>query len=160
MTTKYVKGDALEWASKAGYCMIHVCNAQGKMGSGIAKQVKERFPEAYKRYISLYKDYSVDKFLGWVCTEPTFSVINMVAQEFYGYEGKQYISYGHLKKCLTRILNASENLRAHQGIHTIVVPYKMGADRAGGDWEVIIKMVEDVLGEYFEILVVEWEKKL
>lgn len=157
MTTKYIEGDALEWASKDGYCMIHVCNSQGKMGSGIAKQVKEKFPDAYESYLHYHKMPYRGKFLGSVSTDKTFSVINMVAQEFYGYDGKQYISYKHLESCL-EFIAAYWKALSTQGIHTIVVPYKMGSDRAGGDWGVVIKMVEEVLGEHFEILVVEWDR--
>lgn len=33
-----------------GSLLVHACNAKGVWGSGIAKEFKERFPTAYKRY--------------------------------------------------------------------------------------------------------------
>jgi hypothetical protein len=112
MGIKYIKGNALDWAEKEGYCMIHVCNAQGKMGSGIAKQVKERFPAAYKSY-----DYHHE--LGSCSYDYVdFNCFNLVAQEFYGYDGKRYLNYGALASALTCFMDAEFSLQS-LGVHTL-----------------------------------------
>ena len=55
--------------------IMHVCNAQGVMGSGVAKEIKERVPNAYKSYKNLHEFGSISECDG---------VINLVAQEYYG----------------------------------------------------------------------------
>lgn len=153
MTVKYVKGDALEYADKEGYCMIHVCNNKGGFGGGktaLATQVKEKFPEVYKKYLRYYK-------VGGVACGDIKTVVNLIAQDGYGarWKGVKYFKEDWF-------MSALEDLLAGYGIgydpHTIVVPFNMGADRAGGDWEWIINKTEEILGDYYEILVVEFEK--
>lgn len=146
MSTSHVKGNALDWAEKDGYCMLHVCNAQGKMGSGIAKQVKERFPSAFKRYEGYHP-------LGSITWSDDRKIVNLVAQEFYGYDNKRYLNYGALAECLSSFINNSE-FHKHP---CVVVPFKMGSDRAGGDWEIVLEMVEYLISPVFDILVVEYE---
>ena len=36
--------------------IAHGCNAQGVMGSGVAKAIKEKWPGAYKEYRQIYLD--------------------------------------------------------------------------------------------------------
>ena len=162
MTTKYIKGNALDYAELEGYCMIHVCNNKGVFGGGktaIATQVKERFPIAYSKYLERFEmgrvsaDYDSDK--------SSMNVINLVAQDGYGarWKGIKYFKEGAFEECLKRITSYPNLVTMTEfcHIHTIVVPYKMGADRAGGDWDWIISKVEKILGKYFNILVVEYD---
>lgn len=149
----HIKGNALDWAEKDGYCMIHVCNAQGVMGSGIAKQVKERFPNAYSSYLGEY-------ILGTATSDASedykMNVINLVAQEYYGHYGKRYLNYGALACSLSLMMNKYYSLLLNSGVQTIVIPFKMGAFRAGGDWDIVIEMCRFMIGGIFNILVVEY----
>lgn len=156
MTIEYVKGNALDFAELEGHCMIHVCNNKGGFGGGktaLATQVKERFPDVYKSYLKGY-------VLEGKCCGDTRTVVNMIAQDGYGArrKGIKYFKEDWFISCLEHIVYAKENLNDDQMPHTIVVPYMMGADRAGGDWNWIINKVEEILGEHFKILVVKYEK--
>ena len=51
---EWVKGDLLE-ANLDYYC--HQVNCQGKMGSGIAKSIKEKWPIVYKEYCDWHIGY-------------------------------------------------------------------------------------------------------
>ncbi len=151
---EYIEGNALDWAEKEGYCMIHVCNNKGGFGGGktaLATQVKERVPEVYQSYLKHYKDE------GTACGSLD-SVVNLIAQDGYGarWKGVKYFKEEWFEKCLSTIRFAAENLDDDQLPHTIVVPYLMGADRAGGDWGWIISKVEEVLGLHFNIMVVKY----
>jgi O-acetyl-ADP-ribose deacetylase (regulator of RNase III) len=49
MAIKYISGDLFE--NRFGAEAIgHGCNLQGSMGAGIAKIIKERYPEMYEEY--------------------------------------------------------------------------------------------------------------
>ena len=39
---------------KDGRILLHVCNNKGVMGSGIAKEIRERIPEAFHAYRKSY----------------------------------------------------------------------------------------------------------
>lgn len=154
---EYIKGNALDWAEKDGYCMIHVCNNKGAFGGGktaLATQVKERFPQAYEKYMYFYEHEGI------VCG--TSSVVNLIAQDGYGarWKGVKYFREDWFESCLSDFLEQYKDSVVDGGnddIHTIVVPYLMGADRAGGDWNWIINKVEKMLLPHFNILVVEFE---
>ena len=47
MNIIYKKGDLLTTDADI---IVHGCNCQGVMGSGVAKQIKEKFPNAYTIY--------------------------------------------------------------------------------------------------------------
>jgi hypothetical protein len=66
-------------------------------------------------------------------------VYNLHAQEFYGH-GKRHLNYEALYVCLEEL---REQL-AISGIDTLGVPYNMGCDRAGGNWNVVEAMINAV----------------
>ena len=153
MTVKHIKADAIEYTlAEEDRTLIHVCNNKGVMGSGIALSVRRDIPAAYKAYIRS------DIFdMGSICGDPFYRCINMIAQDSYrGYQGnfesKRYLNYGALAECLDEI---SRNAWAldDAGKTEIVLPFKMGADRAGGDWEIVLEMVIYFLGDDFDITV-------
>lgn len=47
---KIVTQDLLRAIPDKDYLIAHGCNAKGIMGAGFARQLKERFPEAYQAY--------------------------------------------------------------------------------------------------------------
>lgn len=115
--------------------ILHVCNAQGVMGSGIAKSIKERFPDAYREYLTAHK-------LGAITF--TTDIINMVAQEFYGNDNRRYLNYGALGNCLARVESyvGSGKFREDYSVKNIIlIPHNMGCDRAGGDWTIVLEMI-------------------
>lgn len=142
MTIKIIEGNLINAFGRGDVdVMCHCCNAQGKMNSGIAKSIRETYPLAYKRYMHFYNEGKLNLGdvigvnIGW---ESDNSIIyNMVGQEFYGYDGKRYLNYGAIAKCLQSV---SE--RTNHVIHTIGFPYLMGCDRAGGDWDIVLGMID------------------
>lgn len=128
--------------------LIHVTNAQLKMGSGIAKEIRERVPSAYESYM----DNQIKDITG--CISGADGVINMTAQRYYGYDGKRYINYGDLVECL---IKTKQRLLVETGMLRKVVkiglPDHMDSDRAGGDWDVVMELVEGILGKSFQLVV-------
>ena len=152
MTVKHIKADAIKYvmSDPASRFLIHVCNDKGVMGSGIAKQVKETWPDAYQGY----RDNCNLGQCSWGLDN---NCVNLVAQEGYrgykgNYESKRYLNYGALSECLAE-LAYNAYFFTDGGQKEVVVPFKMGADRAGGDWEIVLEIVIYFLGNDFNITV-------
>ena len=128
--------------------ILHGCNAQGVMGSGVAKQLRAKYPEIYYKYVThlnLLKDLGKDP-LGTICIQPVtghLAVCNMITQEYYGRDGRQYVSYEAVEDCLENVLDwlGDYSIPIH-------VPYLIGAGLGGGDEKTLLAIFEKVLGNY------------
>lgn len=146
--------------------ICHQVNCQGRMASGIAKQIRDRWPEVYNAYISAYKDREneilhncgsfehmpdvSETLLGYLQKVPVNEkqvVINMFAQQYYGYDGKRYTSYDAFWACLGGIRDS-----VPKG-SKIGFPYKIGCGLGGANWNVIEAMIFEVLDEDYEIYI-------
>ena len=137
--------------------ICHQVNCQGKMNSGVAKAIRERWPIVYTKYLEAWQNAPRRlQLLGTILPvdinsyepktwpeQPT--IINIFSQEYYGYDGKRYTSYDAFDNCLQGIKEA-----VPKG-SKIAFPYKVGCDRGGADWEVIFTMIKSHLGEDYNI---------
>lgn len=130
--------------------IIHGCNAQGKMGSGFAKELKERYPGAYDAYMEVHANTGL--FVGdvvYYIKNDGVIVANAITQKFYGYDGKKYASYDAIDQCFIRIndflmkLDNPSSVRLH-------FP-KIASDLGGCDWEVVKKIIEHRITEDVEM---------
>lgn len=154
---KYVKGNLLE--SNCDY-ICHQVNCQGVMGSGIARQIKEKWPEVYWSYRDTYEimhAVSRNRLLGSVdvaminCS--TQMVLNMFAQDTCGYDGARYTSYDAFAKCLEEIALIVPR------DSTIGFPKNIGCGLGGGDWRIVSAMIEAILGETHDVYIYEYDPK-
>lgn len=139
--------------------IAHCVNCQFVMGSGVAKALKEKWPEIYNNYINLGKTIAYNNSAEWLgyCQLVKLSnnnyCANLFGQNYFGRDGRQYISYDALKKSL---LNLRNDMEANN-LQSVAFPYKIGAGLAGGDWQII----SDIIAEVFEntnINVQFWKK--
>lgn len=141
MTIEIVRGCLLNAFDKGEVNVIgHVVNCQHKMASGIAKSIREHYPVVYEEYMD---NPCVLGNCGFVDIEPLVNplypektVCNLYAQCYYGYDGKRYLNYAALSEALREMAD---------GIPSKLIvgfPYKMGSDRAGGDFEIVLEMIE------------------
>lgn len=149
--TIYKVGDAVEaYKTKEINVLLHCCNGQGVMNSGIAKQIRQEFPDAFDMYKAQgYRLGTVSRAEG---------IFNMVAQEYYGYDGRKYVNYGALANCLKAVDGTLKDYMSHYAPFKIGIPYKMASDRAGGDWKVVIELVEWFLKDH-QIVVYKLEEE-
>lgn len=132
---QYKTGDLLSVTSGV---IIHGCNAQGVMGSGVALLIKQKYPKAYQ----VYKDFEAKHGLRLSSISQIripnsqLYIANMITQELYGTDPKvQYASYGAIHLGFEK-LNAA---------HVPDIPFhfpKIGAGRGNGDWNVISSLIE------------------
>ena len=141
--------------SSTANILCHQVNCMGRMGSGIAKTVREKFPNVYEAYMMLSHADGVtpDDLLGTVqfvkCG--TQIIANLFAQRNYGYDGKQYTSYDAFRECLRHI---RENVPAGS---SIAFPNGIGCGLGGAKWVVIVAMIQEELGNDYEIEVWKYE---
>lgn len=122
--------------------IAHQVNCQGVMGSGVAFQVKQKFPNAYKEYLYLIDKHKKElpKLLGTsqVCSlENDKHIINMYAQYNYG-TNRRFTNYDAFYNCINTINHVLPNKEP------IAMPYLIGCVRGGADWDIIRLMLEKV----------------
>lgn len=148
---EYRKGDLLDVTSGV---IVHGCNMQGVMGSGVAKAVREKYPDCYARYkLSLETTLEQKPKLGdiiWYYHNPTntdsragFWIANALTQENYGRDpNKRYVNYIAIANVFKIIHNSNINQNwtpPHSDVH---FP-KIGAGLANGDWNIIEQIIND-----------------
>jgi O-acetyl-ADP-ribose deacetylase (regulator of RNase III) len=132
-----IKGDLVKLAMNGEFdVIIHGCNCFCTMGAGIARQIKNTFPEAYESDLKTKNgDYSkLGSYSKAVIGKLT--VINAYTQFKYGGE-KVLVDYVALHKVFKLIKS---------DFHGKSIGYpKIGSGLAGGDWNIISKIIEECL---------------
>lgn len=150
---KEIKGDAVEYFKQfEGNCaLVHQVNAKGVMASGIAKQIREEFPEHYEDYVRktpyLYLGQTIKTIVqvDGLCK----LVVGVVGQNNYGKDGRRYTNYAALFNGVTYITGMVDN---------IIVPKYIGCGLGGGDWDIVEVFLKDLAAGYgCNIIVVEKE---
>lgn len=137
---KIVTGDLLEAKERF---IVHQVNCRGKMGSGVALQIRNKWPQVYESYISVWRNVYADRLLGEVQFVPVAdetTVCNLFGQLTFGYDGKRYTNYEALYKGLEKIKVVSKG-------QSIAIPYKMGSDRGGASWTIVMSMIEEIFAD-------------
>jgi O-acetyl-ADP-ribose deacetylase (regulator of RNase III) len=157
---KHIKCDIFESGANI---ICHQVNCQGVMGSGIAKQVKEKYPNVYKNYKKWCDNKKPEDLLGEIqyvtlnSDDKFFGIMNVFGQLNYGYDGKCYTDYEALRNSFTKIHEFCEQFyKFHAFLPEIAFPYKFGCARGGGDWDIVYKMIEETLRDC-NILICEYD---
>jgi O-acetyl-ADP-ribose deacetylase (regulator of RNase III) len=151
---KYLHGNLLDMAEAGKFdIIIQGCNCFNTMGSGIAKQIKERYPKAYladqltqKADVTKLGKFTQAHINGTSLVESAadrrrnynFTIINAYTQYNYGFE-KVHLDYAALAgvfKQIKLLYDMNPQAPARIGIPMI------GAGLAGGDWELIEIMID------------------
>jgi O-acetyl-ADP-ribose deacetylase (regulator of RNase III) len=149
---KFVQGDLIQLIKDGCFdVVVHGCNCFNTMNSGIAKQLRETWPQIYMADCKTIK--GDERKLGtWskvYLTEEDCFILNMYTQYRYGYSGKLYANYDAIRSGMRKL--ASEI-----GEYKIGMP-KIGSGKAGGNWDIILSIIEAELG-HCDVTIVEWDK--
>jgi len=147
-----IRGDLLALALEGRFdVVVHGCNCMCVMGAGIAKQVRERFPEAYEADLETPKG-SREK-LGTISTavvkrvDRVFHVVNAYTQFDWRGSGMK-ADYDAIRSAMKDVKKAFSGKR-------IGYP-QLGAGLAGGDWSVISQIIsEELEGEDHTLVIYE-----
>lgn len=140
MSVKIIDGDLFNTNAKY---ICHQVNCRGKMGSGVAAQVRNRYPEVCIQYMELC---GVHRQKWWLLGRTQFvpcpdgkTIVNMFAQDRYGYDSEVYTNYEAFESCL-------EEIAAFVPKDAVIaMPYKIGCGLGGGNWDNILKLIMQVL---------------
>lgn len=116
--------------------IVHGCNGLGVMGGGIALQIKERFPEAYKVYVKHHRSMGTISFAE---VSKDKYIVNGVTQKVVG-SGKQ-VSYDAIEEVFIRTVALQQSL---PNILPICFPM-IGAGLGGGNWGIIKVIIEQTI---------------
>lgn len=141
----YKQGDLLKCPESV---IVHGCNAQGVMGSGVALQIKEQFPLAYDVYMMAHEAGELKLGQCSFAEQNGKMIINAVTQEFYGrVEGVRYVDYEAVRKAMYDInwwAGEMAKIVPHpEDTYLAIAMPKIGAGLANGDWLIIEKIIEE-----------------
>lgn len=130
--------------------LIHGCNCFHTWGAGVAKKMRQLYPKAYEQDLKTVKG-DKDKLGSITHTrvphyfypERRLYVVNLYSQYNYG-----NVMWGDPRQSYHQadydaIKSGMEMVRYVFGGHNIAMP-RIGAGLAGGDWNVIRKIIQNV----------------
>lgn len=146
----------------------HQANTQNTFGSGIARTIREMYPDAYEADTNSAKQ-QLNK-LGSLSfarvddvDDPTIDpkwVFNLYGQGLYGRDQRQ-TNYEALYSSLEKMRNIIQTNREFEmplydsetRIHlnccpTVGFPYQMGSFRGGGSWDIVSRLIEVAFDGY------------
>jgi len=139
---KYIRGDIFKGKEDI---IVHGCNCFKAMNSGIAKQVRALYPGAWKAdydFGEVGDENKLGDFTQWIGTHVYYpqrvKIINAYTQYRYGTDS--------IKCDYEAMANAFRKIRIGNPFHSIAMP-KIGCGLAGGDWNIVSKIIEEVFGD-------------
>lgn len=146
MQIKYIEGNIIDFADSGKFdVMIHGCNCQGAMGSGVAKFISERWPTALQEDRNYHIPVADRQRMGensyaTVTTKAGTSlvIVNAYIQFRYGWGGPHF-EMPAFKSCMNKIAEEFKGKR-------LLIP-KIGSLRAGGNWDEISQVIESTLDD-------------
>ena len=151
---KHAKGNLIDMAEQGLFSMIvHGCNCLNTMGSGIARELRERYPEVYEadtiatktwqNPVAKLGNFSYTVAGGKIDKHP-FVVINAYTQVNFEPRNIDHFEYESFSLILRKLLAISS-----EGSN-VGFPY-IGMGLAGGDSTRIIPMIEDFAKKINEV---------
>ena len=130
--------------------IIQQVNAQGVMGSGIAGQLRNEYPQIFTDYVQVVgqpytqpnagRDHLGKVIISGITPSPELIVVGIVGQQFFGREAKRYTSYDALDAGFEALAKTFLNIPIE--FHHPAI----GCGLGGGDWNVVQAIIERHLG--------------
>jgi O-acetyl-ADP-ribose deacetylase (regulator of RNase III) len=119
--------------------IAHGVNCKGVMGAGVAKLIKAKYPLSCSAYVDYCKANKPEDLLGKILvTQDTGkTIIHCFTQLAFG-TSRQQVDYTALRSCIKLLNEAAKKA----GWTEIVMP-KIGSGLGGGDWNEIVKIIEE-----------------
>lgn len=132
----------------------HQVNCQGKMRSGIAKLIREKYPKVYTEYKNKCDNAISHKNLLGHCQmveiEPNRYCANLFGQLYYGYDNVRYTDesavycmFMNLYDWCNYAIYEFENYKRIK----LGIPYKIGCGLGGGNWDNILRIINEIFNK-------------
>lgn len=141
LTIKYLRGDATEPRGKGFKIIAHIVNDESKRwGRGFGFSISKKWPIVRNEFVKWAYEKKIK--LGTCHQTPVSDdllIFSMIAQHGYGNSPVPRIRYKHLRNCLEQLFFIAQNNSA-----TVHMP-RIGTGFAGGDWNVISELIDQIL---------------
>lgn len=145
---RIVQGNLLEASEDI---IGHQVNCMGKYKSGIAGQIRDKYPRAYEMYMNVWNNYSDKRELLGIrqivtCDNGRDSygermekkITNLFGQYDYGRnKNKVYTDYEKLTKALVSLEQFSRLFG-----FSVALPLNLGCGSANGDWGIVYRIID------------------
>lgn len=132
--------------------VAHGVNCQHAMGSGVAKAIREKWPQVYEGYMSSPKGKSMLGTAWLVNLNDKLYIANCYTQEFYGREGK-FATVDAIRESLRTVANWANVLNL-----PVYMP-RIGCGLGGLSWEADVEPIVQEIGNTYkevDIYVCDW----
>lgn len=124
--------------------IVHGCNAQGVMGSGVAKAIRSKYPQVFEDYKNFKNQFGLE--LGDCVPTQVIDkeadvdivIISAITQQFYGRDSQRYVDY----EVVAGFFEGIEDTAKYFG-HTEIHFPLIGCGLGGGKWSVISNIIEE-----------------
>ena len=156
-----IDGNLLDFPNDIKF-IAHSCNTRNIMGAGIAKQIKDRYPMAYESdcYAMAEDEVGLGSYsFAWTNATQTKGIYNMYSQDKLG--GERAVDYEGFYLALQNVANNIEWQDKHDDeISSFGLPWMISCGLAGGSWNVIFSMINDILVDRkFKTYIVRYHEK-
>lgn len=151
----YKNGNLLESSCDI---ICHQVNCQRVMKSGIAKQIRDKWPKVYEDYCYninyMYENDFATKssdllgMISWTELCEKKYIMNFFSQDKYYPRSICHTDYNAFTKCCKALKKFIEEYKLNKDDITIGFPYKIGCGLAGGDWSIVSKIIEEEFQDY------------
>ena len=152
---KYIKGNILNVTEGI---IVQQVNCKGVMGAGLAKQIRDKWPSVYNRYLDkVYYSPKNEDLLGttaWNKVDTNLFVASIFGQYDYGH-GTKFTIYPALFKGLDYVFGMAETDQI-----PVYIPKGLGCGLAGGNWDFVEAYIQDLdlfFDKEIKIIIVEKE---
>jgi len=151
MAVKIIEGNLVISGEKLKCHQVNCIGIIGATGKGLAKQLRDRYPEMYREYKYLTDSNKKDprELLGTcqvvLCKDGT-RIANLFAQENinkgFSWNNRQVTEMWALEKSLLHLKDFATRLQEIPAF-----PHGLGSLRGGASWEEVLELLIKVFGE-------------
>jgi O-acetyl-ADP-ribose deacetylase (regulator of RNase III) len=126
--------------------MCHQVNCIGKMGTGLAEQYRKKYPVVFYNYYALCQNENFSEKLLGHCQIVKVGNLKWVANLFGQYDISREFQMTDYRALATSLIYLRDKAAVHG--YSIAIPYGIGCNLGGGDWDRVYGIIEQIFVDY------------